>query len=60
MIPTVDAIKELLPIFPPVEFAFSYGSGAVQQGGYQYQKNVAELPMLDIILVVEDSEAWHK
>lgn len=60
MITATDDVKDLLSIFPAVEFAFSYGSGAVQQGGYQYKKNAAELPMLDIILVVEDSEAWHK
>ncbi|RYG69323.1 hypothetical protein EON64_03020 [archaeon] len=60
MITTADDLKDLLPIFPSVEFAFSYGSGAVQQGGYQYKKSASELPMLDIIMVVEDSEEWHR
>ena len=50
---------ELLKMFPPVEYAFAYGSGAVEQGGYDYQKKKS-FPMLDIILVVEDSEAWHR
>ncbi len=29
---------ELLSKFPNVEFAFTYGSGAVQQGGYDYSR----------------------
>jgi hypothetical protein len=52
---------EVLNQFPKVDFAFAYGSGAVAQEGYDYKKKLAaELPMLDLILVVEDSLAWHK
>eukprot|EP01039_Chlorochromonas_danica_P009310 gene9310-10276_t len=54
-----EDVSALLAIFPRVEFAFTYGSGAVQQGGYNYKKHAAELPMLDLILVVEDSLSWH-
>lgn len=53
-------IKEVLLQFPPVEFAFAYGSGAVEQGGYDYKKTPPKsLPMVDLILVVKDSEQWH-
>jgi translocator assembly and maintenance protein 41 len=53
-------IKEVLLQFPPVEFAFAYGSGAVEQGGYDYKQTPAKsLPMVDLILVVKDSEHWH-
>lgn len=51
-------ISELLGQFPEVDFAFAYGSGVVTQGGYDYSKQ-KDLPMLDLILVVEDSVAWH-
>lgn len=51
---------DLLQGFPPVEFAFAYGSGVVEQGGYKYeQTEPSKLPMLDLILVVDDSEKWH-
>lgn len=54
-------IKEVLLQFPPVEFAFAYGSGAVEQGGYDYKKSPSKsLPMVDLILVVKDSEQWHR
>jgi translocator assembly and maintenance protein 41 len=52
---------ELLAQFPPVAFAFAYGSGAVEQGGYDYnQKSGKSLPLLDLILVVDDAESWHR
>ena len=44
----------ILPHFPEVKFAFAYGSGAVQQRGYDYSAAPDKLPMLDIIFVVED------
>lgn len=55
-----DAKKMLLQ-FPEVQFAFAYGSGAIQQGGYKYTATGAQqkLPMLDLVLVVEDATAWH-
>lgn len=58
-----DEIEEILTHFPPLEFAFAYGSGVVEQKGYQYelkQKNPADLPMVDFIFVVEDSLKWHE
>lgn len=59
MLSSEEAI-ELLDSFPPVEFAFAYGSGVVEQGGYKYEHtDPSKLPMLDIILVVENSEKWH-
>lgn len=55
-----EDVAELLDSFPPVEFAFAYGSGVVEQGGYKYEQAVpSNMPMLDVILVVEDSEKWH-
>ena len=55
-------VEEVLSMFPPVTAAFAYGSGAVEQGGYQYsdKKGGAELPMLDLVFVVEDSVQWHE
>ena len=55
-------VEEVLSKFPSVTAAFAYGSGAVEQGGYQYndEKGGAELPMLDVVLVVEDSVRWHE
>lgn len=50
---------QILGGFPPVDFAFTYGSGAIQQGGYNYQRKPSELPMLDLIFIVENSETWH-
>ncbi len=51
--------EELLNQFPPVEYAFAYGSGAITQGGYDYNQDPASLPMIDMVFVVEDSVAWH-
>jgi len=42
--------------FPEVECALAYGSGALPQKGY----GADVLPMLDLILVVADPEAWHR
>jgi hypothetical protein len=59
MLSAQDA-EDLLKGFPPVEFAFAYGSGVVEQGGYNYDHtDPSKMPMLDLILVVDDSEAWH-
>lgn len=52
--------NEVLSQFPDVTFAFAYGSGAVTQDGYDYSKKAAaDLPMLDLILVVDDPFQWH-
>lgn len=61
---TADDASELLSKFPKVDFAFAYGSGAIEQGGYNYTVNDddegAKLPMLDLILAVDDPILWHK
>ena len=41
---------------PHCIMAVAYGSGAVPQAGYEN----ADKPMLDLILVVEDPENWHR
>jgi mitochondrial translocator assembly and maintenance protein 41 len=51
--------QELLKQFPEVSFAFAYGSGVVEQGGYDYSKPQESLPLLDLIFVVDNAEAWH-
>lgn len=51
--------NELLAQFPDVSFAFAYGSGAVLQGGYNYSKDGQDLPMVDLILAVDDPLQWH-
>ena len=52
---------DLLDSFPPVSFAFAYGSGVIEQGGYSYQNNQkpSDLPMVDMIFAVDDPVAWH-
>jgi len=47
--------------YPAVEAAFAYGSGVISQGGYDYSSASikSQLPMLDMIFVVENAEAWH-
>lgn len=53
--------KDILKQFPPIEFAFAYGSGVIEQDGYDYSKqNKAELPMLDMIFAVDDPAEWHR
>lgn len=49
---------ELLGKFPAVKGVFAYGSGAIKQGGYDYSSE--NLPMLDLVFVVDDSLAWHQ
>jgi hypothetical protein len=47
--------RAVLEHFPAVEFAFSYGSGVIQQAGYDYtQENSLKLPMCDFIFAVND------
>ncbi|CAN0117076.1 unnamed protein product [Phaeothamnion confervicola] len=53
-------MTELLESMPPVDFAAAYGSGALEQHGYKYDgMNPTSLPMLDLMLGVEDPAAWH-
>jgi len=68
-------IETILSTFPPgIEFAFGYGSGVFQQQQHSSRSpqqptlsanssvsvsKVESNPMIDIILVVSDSELWH-
>jgi hypothetical protein len=52
-ISSTSVISKLLCNFPTTEFAFAYGSGAIEQEGYDYNDK-SNLPMLDIIFVVKD------
>ena len=36
-----DDLRHVLENFPPVVYAFAYGSGAVRQGSYDYVKQDA-------------------
>jgi len=54
-----DDLTEVLRHFPDVVSAFAYGSGVIEQGGYNYNKPSESLPMLDLIFVVENSVNWH-
>jgi hypothetical protein len=60
MLSSEDA-KSLMGSFPETEFAFGYGSGAIEQGGYVYDTSLPEhlQPMLDFIFVVQNPEQWH-
>lgn len=55
---TESESHDILSQFPTVEFAFAYGSGVMEQGGYDYSQ-LKSLPMLDLIFVVNDTEQWH-
>eukprot|EP00904_Undaria_pinnatifida_P001568 jgi/Undpi1/11411/HiC_scaffold_30.g13708.m1 len=56
-----DELTELVSAFPEVEFAFAYGSGVMQQQGYaEHVRSPPEMPMVDLVLAVRDSETWHK
>lgn len=51
---------KILRRFPPISYAFAYGSGVFQQAGYD---NISapngNQPMYDVILVVDDPISWH-
>ena len=66
MVLSKDDYKELLERFPSVTFAFAYGSGAIEQGGYKkdiYSESSAlggeAFLMLDVIFAVDDPVSWH-
>ncbi|EGD81130.1 hypothetical protein PTSG_11168 [Salpingoeca rosetta] len=46
----------ILPHLPKVAFAFAYGSSAFRQHDHIYTKNT----MLDVIVAVDDAEAFHR
>lgn len=48
-------MDKLLDQFPPVSFAFAYGSGVVEQTNNECDENT----LIDIILVVDNSFEWH-
>eukprot|EP00055_Hartaetosiga_balthica_P013882 m.73237 g.73237 ORF g.73237 m.73237 type:complete len:305 (-) comp8413_c0_seq8:519-1433(-) len=50
-----SSTSTLLRHLPSCRFAFAYGSAAFKQHGHTYNKNT----MLDLILAVEDSQAFH-
>lgn len=57
--------QELLRQFPPVLSCFAYGSGVVEQGGYNYTLDKTlnqkeKLPMIDLIMIVDDPLLWHQ
>ena len=54
-------INDILIQFHEITFAFAYGSGVVEQEGYNYEKvKASDLPLVDLIFVVDNSEKWHK
>eukprot|EP00741_Cyanophora_paradoxa_P001133 tig00000459_g1093.t1 len=56
----MEALQDFLREAPPVAFAFAYGSGVVKQRGYDYTQQSSKSRMLDVVLAVEDSRAWHE
>ena len=52
-----DDLDSLLDHFPPVSHAFAYGSGVFRQRNYSDEQ--ARGAMTDVVLAVEDPEAWH-
>lgn len=48
------SINSICRQFPPVEFAFAYGSAVFKQHGREMGN------MLDLVFVVDDPKCWHK
>jgi translocator assembly and maintenance protein 41 len=48
---------KVLQHFPPVRFAFAYGSGVFKQQGYAVKDHAR--PLIDVILVVDHPVSWH-
>jgi translocator assembly and maintenance protein 41 len=53
-------LQQLVGAFPPVRYAFGYGSGVVPQSNVATDNSVLQERMKDLILVVDDEAAWHK
>ena len=52
-----DSLADLLDAFPPVDFAFAYGSAVVPQAGYTAAQRAAA--MVDLVFAVDAPAAWH-
>ena len=52
-----DDLDLVLGDFPPVSYAFAYGSGVFRQRNYSDKQ--ASSAMTDVVLAVEDPAAWH-
>lgn len=52
---TFDAASEVLSTLPPSRFAFAYGSAIFPQAGVSDRSQ----RMIDLIVAVDDAEAWH-
>jgi hypothetical protein len=46
----------LLSAFPPIDFAFGYGSGVFRQASYA----ASDVPMVDCVFAVSDPVKWHR
>ncbi|GAX80838.1 hypothetical protein CEUSTIGMA_g8273.t1 [Chlamydomonas eustigma] len=61
-------VAPLLRRFPDMTFAFAYGSGVMHQPGLysshtlqaHARSSTLEMPMTDLIFVVEDARSWHR
>ena len=51
-----DLILQFTQTKPETIGIFGYGSGVKKQAGYTSKDN----PQIDLIMVVEDEEKWHK
>jgi len=51
-----QAEKKIKEKFPEILYGFGYGSGVIQQAGYDFSK---EFPQLDYIFVIENQRKWH-
>ena len=52
-----DSLASLLDAFPPVDFAFAYGSAVVPQANYTAAQR--EAAMVDLVFAVDAPAAWH-
>lgn len=56
----VQQLRDLIRILPKYRCAFAYGSGVYQQKLSGLQKNGSDPPMIDFIVVTDNSEHWHR
>lgn len=55
--PTMD-FKGILSSLPPVDFGFAYGSGVLEQHGYD--NRATNPPMIDLVVATSNSTRWHE